>query len=270
MSHSRLASWRTPVTWRTPVLWRTLFTWSKVVRGVVVMPMIFLVASCGSSSNNALCGPSRTVGSVASTIAIGLFEFDETDGGSTLRIDVLTAITQLDVVVDEAPDDLQQQATLLKTEFEQFLDVADDLNWDDVAMSSDVVIDDIGADLNSDAGVYATTAVDSYISTTCNTGNDIGESDGAGLPTLPQPAIPSPTATDPPMEMVDGDQEARALGETIAALFGLELTPELAMCLGKTLSEIPDVSSSASPDEYQAQFQRAFDLCGIEFQIPVS
>ena len=242
----------------------------RIRGGAIAMLAPLVFTGCGSADNDALCGPSRSVGAVASVIAIGAFEFDETDGGSSLRLEVLSALSQLEVVVDNAEPDLVSQAEILKRDFERFLDVADELNWDDIAMSNDVVIDDVGVDLNSDAGVYATSAVDSYISGECKFENGESVTDNPALPTLPAPAIPSPTATDPPMEMVDGDEEARALGETIAALFGLELTPDLSMCLGKTMSEIPDGTTTASPSEYQAQFQRAFDACGIEFQIPIS
>jgi hypothetical protein len=90
----------------------------------------------------------------------------------------------------------------------------------------------------------------------------------AGLPTLPPPAISSPTATDPPIEMLDVDNEARALGETIAALFGIDVESEVALCLGRALSEITD-TSERNAAEYQAQFQRAFDVCGLDFTIPL-
>ena len=247
---------------------RRQFRWLHIaIIGVVSASVL---ASCGSSSDDTLCGPSRSIGVVASAIAIGQFEFDETDGGSTLRLEVLSAIAQLDVVIDDGGEDLVREAQYLKVEFEEFLDVSDSLEWDDVAMTSDVVIDSIGTDLNSDAGVYATTAVDSYFSAVCASSTNLEDSNNAALPTLPPPPIPSPTDTDPPMEMVDSDVDALALGETIGALFGLELTPELSLCLGKTLSEIPDASGNNGPDEYVAQYQKAFDACGIIFQIPIS
>jgi hypothetical protein len=228
-------------------------------------------ASCSSDQNDALCGPSISIGTVASAIAVGQYEFDETDAGSSMRLDVMTAINQVNIIQENASQDLQLQAVFLLDQFQKFLDISDGLNWNDLMMSSEVAIDGIVAQLNSDEGVFATTTVDSYIATVCGDGTrDVG-GDGAGLPTLPAPVIPSPLATDPPMEMVNSDADAQALGDTVATLFGLNLPPSMSLCLGKTLSEISDVTTgNASASEYEAQFQSAFDACGIDFQIQTS
>jgi len=239
----------------------------RAVVGVVGVSLFVVTTAACSSESDALCGPEQSVGVVASAIAIGQYEFDETDGGSTLRLAVLGSLSQLDIVAEDAPTELGEQAVIVKENFEAFLNVSDELLWDDSLMSSDVRIDDVVANLNSDGGVYATTAVDSYIASECSTDAEGFESD-LGLPTLPPPPISSPTATDPPIEMLDVDTEARALGETIAALFGLEVESEVALCLGQSLSEVTDGSGNNS-SEYVAQFQTAFDACGLDYTIPV-
>lgn len=228
---------------------------------------VFGVSAC-SSNSDALCAPDQSVGVVASAIAIGQYQFDETDGGATLRLAVLSSLSQLEIVAVEAPTELSEQSVIVKDYFETFLEVSDELLWDGVLMSSDVRLDDVVSGLNSDSGVYATTAVDSYIASECVDLDSGGFDPDPGLPTLPPPPISSPTATDPPIEMLDVDNEARALGETIAALFGLEIESEVALCLGRALSEVADASGQSSA-EYQAQFQVAFDACGLEYTIPV-
>jgi len=245
------------------------FTGARTLLHVAALTVFAVTAvACSSDQNDALCGPSVSIGVVASSIAIGQYEFDETDAGTSLRLDVLTAINQLNIIQDDASPDVQQQTIVLEDQFQKFLDTADTLDWNDSAMSSDVSIDGVVAQLNSDEGVFAVTTADSYIATVCGDGvTDVG-GDGAGLPTLPAPVIPSPTATDPSMEMVNSDADAQALGDTVATLFGLNLPPSMALCLGRTLSEISDVTTgNASASEYEAQFQSAFDACGIDFQI---
>lgn len=232
--------------------------------------LLFVGSSCSSNDSDALCGPSNSIGVIASAIAVGQYEFDEMDGGTSLRIDVLTAIGQLAIVVDDGGQDLAAQAQLLNVEFQKFLDIADSLEWNDTLMSSDLRIDAVIVVLNSDSGVFATTAVDSYIAAECGRNDGGVDSGGAGLPTLPSPAISAPTATDPPMEMPNDNADAQAIGETVAALFGLQLPAEVALCLGQTLSAMSDVTAgNATSAEYQAQFQLAFDLCRIDFQIPI-
>lgn len=234
---------------------------------IVTCVLGFGLAAC-SSSDSAFCGPEESIGVVASAIAIGQYEFDETDGGSALRLAITASLNQLEKVTDEATSELASQARIVKDYFETFLNASDELLWDDALMSSDVRIDAVVAGLNSDEGVYATTAVNSYIANECDeeTSGSFGVDEG--LPTLPPPPISLPTATDPPIEMLDVDNEARALGETIAALFGLEVESEVALCLGRSLSDVA-VRSGQSSAEYQAQFQVAFDACGLDYTIPV-
>lgn len=239
-----------------------------MVSMMVVTGILALGLSACSSSESAICGPEESIGVVASAIAMGQYEFDETDGGATLRLAVSAALNQLELVVDDTTSELATQATVVKTHFEEFLNAADELLWDDSLMSSDVRIDSAVAGLNSDEGVYATTAVDSYIAGECDEQSSGEIAADAGLPTLPPPPISAPDATDPPIEMLDVDNEARALGETIAALFGLEVESEVALCLGRSLSEVADRSGQSSA-EYQAQFQVAFDACGLDYTIPV-
>ncbi len=240
----------------------------RVPTSMVVTCALAVSLSACSSSVSALCGPEESVGEVASAIAIGQYEFDETDGGASLRLAVSAALNQLEMVADETTAELAAQATAVKGYFESFLNVADELLWDDSLMTSDVRIDSVVAGLNSDDGVFATTAVDSYIAGECDEQLSGSLGSDAGLPTLPPPPISAPTATDPPIEMLDVDNEARALGETIAALFGLEVESEVALCLGRSLSEVADRSGQSSA-EYQAQFQVAFDACGLDYTIPV-
>ena len=55
----------------------------------------------------------------------------------------------------------------------------------------------------------------------------------------------------------------------IADQFGLTITDTEAECLGESLSGIYDVSGPETNNaQYQRQFQRAFDGCGIVFDIP--
>ena len=55
----------------------------------------------------------------------------------------------------------------------------------------------------------------------------------------------------------------------VAIQFGLTLSDSEATCLGTSLSGIYDVSGPESNNaQYQRQFQRAFDACGIVFSVP--
>jgi hypothetical protein len=55
----------------------------------------------------------------------------------------------------------------------------------------------------------------------------------------------------------------------VGTLFSLTLTDSQVSCLGRELTDVVD-RGFASDDlaRYQAQFQRAFDACGIDFTVP--
>jgi hypothetical protein len=90
-----------------------------------------------------------------------------------------------------------------------------------------------------------------------------------GEVTLPMNSIPSPNATDPTMNTVNDSSELSVIGKMVATQFGLTVSDSEASCLGNSLSDIYDVSGpNANNAQYQSQFQRAFDSCGIVFIVP--
>ena len=90
-----------------------------------------------------------------------------------------------------------------------------------------------------------------------------------GEVTLPMNPIPSPTATDPTTKTVSDSSELLVVGKVIANQFGLTVSETEAACLGTALSNIYDVSGPETNNaQYQRQFQRAFDVCGIVFSVP--
>ena len=81
--------------------------------------------------------------------------------------------------------------------------------------------------------------------------------------------IPSPTATDPITNPISDSSELSVIGKIVANQFGLSVTDVEAECLGESLAGIYDVSGSSSNNaQYQRQFQKAFDSCGIVFVVP--
>jgi hypothetical protein len=49
----------------------------------------------------------------------------------------------------------------------------------------------------------------------------------------------------------------------------LTLTADEATCLGVEVSKVVDYSDeTSSSEQYTSQYQRAFDACGIDFDVP--
>lgn len=87
--------------------------------------------------------------------------------------------------------------------------------------------------------------------------------------TLPMPAVPAPTDTEPPSSPPDDAQQQEATGTMVGTMFGLVLSPVQVSCVGKELDGVIDATQSVSgPGQYGAQFQAAFDACGVDFTVP--
>jgi hypothetical protein len=68
---------------------------------------------------------------------------------------------------------------------------------------------------------------------------------------------------------VDETSEIYALGEMVGTLFQLTLTPDEVGCVGTELVNVVDKSDATSnSQQYQKQFQKAFDTCAIPFTVP--
>lgn len=93
----------------------------------------------------------------------------------------------------------------------------------------------------------------------------------ASYDTLPLPSQPAPDETVPPAAPPDDDSQARALGTIIGESFGLTMTPEQVLCVGRALTEVVDATQAQSgPGQYTRQYQTAFDSCGVDFEVPAS
>jgi hypothetical protein len=165
-------------------------------------------------------------------------------------------------------DLVSAQATLVATKISIFISVMDSVDWD-VNRALDIAEANAAAvDLGSELTLMEANAVEAELVGICGMPPTVAPPT-EGEVTLPMNSIPSPNATDPTMNTVDESSELSVIGKIVANQFGLTVTDVEAECLGESLAGIYDVSGSNSNNaQYQRQFQRAFDSCGIDFVIP--
>jgi hypothetical protein len=195
----------------------------------------------------------------------GLDNFSE-DRYAQLRSDSNAAYER---TVNAVTNDLvSAQATLVATKISTFISVMDSVDWD-VNRALDIVEANAAAvDLGSELTLMEANAVEAELVGLCGMPPTVAPPT-EGEVTLPMNSIPSPNATDPTMNTVDESSELSVIGKIVANQFGLTVTDVEAECLGESLAGIYDVSGSNSNNaQYQRQFQRAFDSCGIDFVIP--
>jgi hypothetical protein len=221
------------------------------------------LASCSSESS--ICDELSSVAGFTIQFSQGLDNFSETQFES-LKNETFAARDSVNHVAVTSPD--STEAADLAKKLNVFISAMEKNDWDVSVAQSDAVAVDAARNLGSPKSLTQANTVESLLIAECGLPSTIANSDLTSE-TLPGPSVPSPTQTDPPTNTINEDSQDSALGSTVASLFNLTVSPSQAVCLGRTLQGVVDVSSSTSNlAQYQSQFQRAFDECGIIFTVP--
>ena len=226
--------------------------------------MLMALSACSSSSSNG-CGDGNSISGFVAGFSQGLDNFSE-EKYAQLRTDSLNAY---EVAVNAVPEEkVSVEATALANKVLAFIGVMNSVSWDiNQALSIPVAIE-AAVDLGSFESLREANAIESTLLSRCGLPSTFAPNAEAEI-TLPMNSIPSPTATDPVMESVDDSSELTVFGKVIATQFGIVVTDAEAECLGVALSGIYDVSGATpNAEQYQKQFQKAFDVCDVAFVIP--
>lgn len=236
----------------------------STARVVLLVGLMGLVTSCSSKSESA-CRSNISVSDYVASFSQGLDNFSE-DRYAQLRSESHSAYER--TVNEVTEESVTIEATALATKISAFIAVMETVNWD-VNRALDIAEALTAAEvLGSEASLREANAVEAKIVSQCGMPSTVASASDPEV-TLPMNPIPSPTATDPPMKTVNDSSELSVIGKMVATQFGLTVSDIEATCLGTSLSGIYDVSgANANIAQYQSQFQRAFDSCGINFTVP--
>ena len=229
------------------------------------MPLVIVLSAC-SSSQNSFCSENTSVAGFTSQFSQGLDNFSEGEY-SRLREEAIKVRDLVNYLATNNSSNVE--ASELTKKLNIFMSSMDELNWDvSVAVLDNAAL--AAADtLGSAATLTQANTVESLLIGECGLPSTL-VAVGQGVDTLPPPSIASPTQTDPPTNTINETSQDDALGVTVAALFGLTLSPAQTSCLGASLQVVVDVSSgTGNIAQYQSQFQKAFDICSIDFTVPL-
>lgn len=186
---------------------------------------------------------------------------------SDLHNDLERSLYVLALLSKSPPSDVIARVEQVRTALTALSVALDEVDWDIAAVATNVEVQAAIAEFGEKKIADATVIVGDYTQSLCGTKSSIAAANDAS--TLPLPIQPSPTATDPPMGLTDNASDARATGVLVATLFGLTATEVQINCLGIALQGIEDVTAaSGTLEQYQGQFQKAFDTCSIDFRVP--
>lgn len=180
-------------------------------------------------------------------------------------MDVHDVLAEIAGTTDGVDDQTRAAAIVVRDAVGEFEVALDDVTWDLSRASLDSAIVERWQRLITPAMLANANVVEAWIISTCGLPTR-ATSNGDGPDRLPDPSIPGPTATDPPTTPIDERSEQEALGTVVANLFSLSVSRTEAACLGRELSGVVDAGDDPSRDN--AQFQRAFDACGVDFLVP--
>lgn len=226
--------------------------------------LLSALASC-STNSDALCASNISISDYVAGFSLGLDNFSE-DRYAQLRTDSNSAYERtVNAVTD---DSVTAEATAIASKISAFIIVMDTVEWDvnralDIAEAVTAAVE-----LGSELSLQQANAVEGELVARCGMPSSVAPPTDGEI-TVPMNPIPSPTATDPTMNTVSESSELAVIGKMIANQFGLTVSDSEGACLGTSLSGIYDVSGPETNNaQYQRQFQRAFDTCGIIFTVP--
>lgn len=226
--------------------------------------VLAVLASCSNDSGLS-CNSNISISDYVSGFSQGLDNFSE-DRYAQLRSDSNAAYERAVNAVSE--ESISNDASVVAKKISMFISVMDKVDWDvnralDIGEAVSAAVD-----LGSEATLRQANAVEGQMVSRCGMPSTQSPPTNTEI-TLPMAPIPSPTATDPTVNALNDSSELTVVGKMIGTQFGLTITDSEATCLGMSLSDIYDVSGPETDNaQYQRQFQRAFDSCGIDFTIP--
>ena len=229
-----------------------------------VASLLCVLGSCSTNSES-LCGSNISISDYVAGFSQGLDNFSE-DRYAQLRSESKYAYER---TVSAVPDDsVSAEATAIATKISAFITAMDTVEWDVNRALNIAEAVEAAVDLGSELTLRQANAVEAELVKRCGMPSSVAPPT-EGEVTLPMNPIPSPTATDPTTNSVSDISELSVIGKMIANQFGLTVSETEAACLGTALSNIYDVSGPETNNaQYQRQFQRAFDACGIDFSVP--
>lgn len=219
---------------------------------------VLALSSCGGGGST-FCDGVKSVSDYVAQFAQGLDNFSE-DRYTQLRLDSLDALDVVEGTTDDPAHGADAKG--LRSRLRDFVTAMDDVSWDvSRALENESAVSAAGALATPEALAQAN-SVESVVISRCGLPTTIPPL--VGSDTLPYPSVPAPTATDPPSAGPNEDSEAQSTGQMVATQFGLTLSPTEVLCLGRELGNVIDDGSGDPASTYQ----RAFDVCGIDFTVP--
>lgn len=236
----------------------------RVILGLVPA---MLIAGCAEQSTVDVCGRRTSLASVTGVLSQGVDAIAAETSGS-LRLDILANQNILAAARVDSPEGVSDAIDVVLSAYAEVENALDLVDWDLSVAATDEGVQSSIEEVTTGQALVASATVESYLFAKCGAPlqSDVNQVAPATLPVSTQLGT---DVTDPDTAPVDGESEIVALGLLIGNSFQLTLSLDQAKCLGEKVSDVVDYSNEDSTSEqYSSQYQRAFDACGIDFDVP--
>ena len=236
-------------------------------RVLVVVVAVVGLQSCSGGDTRPLCAGRTSVSEYVLRFGQGLANFDD-QLSLSLEADSVSA---LDVTLAARDtESTRVSAESLSAKIGAFIGVMNSHDWLVTEALDDPKAVSASDDLATEESLREANTIEALVLNTCGTSPTVAAPLDS-VETLPPPSYQTPADTAPDAGVPDDTSDATALGRAVGIQFGLTLTQKQVECLGLELQKVSDGTESfSSPNQYQQQFQPAFDACGIAFEVPGS
>ena len=237
-------------------------------RGLMLILLVpVLTTGCSQESVFDVCGRRTSLASVTGVLSQGL-DAVAAESSAALRFDIIANQNVLSAARVDAPEGVVSAIDDVLGAYAEVETALDSVDWDLAVAASDVTVQKAVEEVTAGSALVASATVESYLFTKCGAPM-LAAADEVAPATLPPSTQLGTDVTDPETSPLETDSEISALGILIGNSFQLTLTADEATCLGEEVSKVVDYSDSGSSNEqYTSQYQRAFDACGIDFDVP--
>ncbi|MBM3638298.1 MAG: hypothetical protein FJW98_02555 [Actinobacteria bacterium] len=234
---------------------------------IPVLLLSALTTGCSQETAFDVCGRRTSLASVTGVLSQGL-DAVAAESSASLRLDIIANQNVLNAARVDAPDGVVPSIDEVLSAYAEVETALDSVDWDLAVAASDVTVQKAVEEVTDGSALVASATVESYLFSKCGAPM-AAAADEVAPATLPPSTQLGTDVTDPDTSPLQTDSEVAALGILIGNSFQLTLTADEAFCLGEEVSKVVDYSNQGSSSaQYISQYQRAFDACGIDFDVP--
>lgn len=229
---------------------------------LLALPLMVSACSAGAIQKNALCQRSSRL-DVANSNVGNMPQVFGSYTGPSLKSQLLDDLDALTVAQEVGPTSLENDFAYLIRVNQSLYEVMSDLAWDASAAATNLLVDEVLVEYSSITTTRHIARISEYLLKNCaeEAKNNVAPPDSIVEVISTSTSLLAPTNDrtnlDPPVI-----SENISLGLTIAESLGIEVSNDVARCLGEKAQAVSQTQTNV--DDMQEAFNPIFAACGVD------